>query len=107
MKIPAARPGPSMPRNVNALAALVDLYLDQNQTDKAIYRVNRAIEKDPKNHEFRLYLGSFYEQVAAYDKAETALKDGLGLDPTSTNVTVANPFPVKTSDQTVPLRVNT
>jgi pimeloyl-ACP methyl ester carboxylesterase len=29
--------------------------------------------------------------------------DGLGLDPTSTNVTVANPFPVKTSDQTVPL----
>jgi hypothetical protein len=29
--------------------------------------------------------------------------DALGLDPTSTNVTVANPFPVKTSDQTVPL----
>jgi len=29
--------------------------------------------------------------------------DGLGLDPTSTHVTVANPFPVKTSDQTVPL----
>lgn len=29
--------------------------------------------------------------------------DGLGLDPTSTNVTVANPFPVKTSDQTVPV----
>lgn len=29
--------------------------------------------------------------------------NGLGLDPTSTNVTVANPFPVKTSDQTVPL----
>jgi hypothetical protein len=29
--------------------------------------------------------------------------DGLGLDPTSTNITVANPFPVKTSDQTVPL----
>lgn len=29
--------------------------------------------------------------------------NGLGLDPTSTNVTVANPFPVKTSDQTVPV----
>jgi len=29
--------------------------------------------------------------------------DALGLDPTSTNVTFANPFPVKTSDQTVPL----
>jgi hypothetical protein len=29
--------------------------------------------------------------------------DALGLDPTSTFVTVANPFPVKTSDQTVPL----
>lgn len=29
--------------------------------------------------------------------------DSLGLDPSSTFVTVANPFPVKTSDQTVPL----
>ena len=29
--------------------------------------------------------------------------DGLGLDPTSTNVTVANPFPMVTSMQTVPL----
>lgn len=29
--------------------------------------------------------------------------NGLGLDPTSTFVTAANPFPVKTSDQTVPL----
>jgi hypothetical protein len=29
--------------------------------------------------------------------------DALGLDPTSTAVTFANPFPVKTSDQTVPL----
>jgi hypothetical protein len=31
--------------------------------------------------------------------------DQLGLDPTSTNVTFANPFPVKTSDQTVPLLI--
>jgi alpha-beta hydrolase superfamily lysophospholipase len=29
--------------------------------------------------------------------------DGLGLDPTSTNVTVANPFPVPTGMQTVPV----
>ena len=29
--------------------------------------------------------------------------DGLGLDPTSTFVTVANPFPVETGKQTVPL----
>ncbi len=29
--------------------------------------------------------------------------DALGLDPTSTNVTVANPFPVVTSMQTIPL----
>jgi len=31
--------------------------------------------------------------------------DALGLDPTSTAVTFANPFPVKTSDQTVPLMI--
>jgi hypothetical protein len=29
--------------------------------------------------------------------------DALGLDPTSTNITVANPFPVLTSMQTIPL----
>ena len=29
--------------------------------------------------------------------------DALGLDPTSTNITVANPFPVETGKQTVPL----
>jgi hypothetical protein len=33
--------------------------------------------------------------------------DALGLDPNSTNLTVANPIPVKTSDQTVPLLVAT
>jgi len=31
--------------------------------------------------------------------------DALGLDPTSTNITVANPFPVVTSMQTVPLLI--
>lgn len=30
---------------------------------------------------------------------------GLGLDPTSTNVTVANPIPVKTADQMVPVMI--
>lgn len=32
--------------------------------------------------------------------------DSLGLNPASTNVTVANPFPVKTGDQTVPLLIS-
>lgn len=31
--------------------------------------------------------------------------DALGLDPTSTNITVANPFPVVTSMQTIPLLI--
>lgn len=31
--------------------------------------------------------------------------DALGLDPTSTHVTVANPIPIKTGDQTVPLLI--
>lgn len=30
---------------------------------------------------------------------------GLGLDPTSTNVTVANPIPVKTADQMIPVMI--
>ena len=29
--------------------------------------------------------------------------DQFGLDPTSTNITVANPIPVKKNDQTVPI----
>jgi hypothetical protein len=41
-----------------------------------------TIEKEPKNPEFRLYLGSFYEQIEEYGNAEkAALKEGIALDP--------------------------
>ncbi|MBT8058448.1 MAG: hypothetical protein KJO33_02565 [Gammaproteobacteria bacterium] len=33
--------------------------------------------------------------------------DALGLDPNSTNLTVANPIPVKTSDQAIPMLITT
>jgi tetratricopeptide (TPR) repeat protein len=65
----------------NAAVHAALLYQEMEQLQAAIDFLLETIEKDPKNPEFRLYLGSFYEQVTAYEKAEMALKDGLGLDP--------------------------
>ena len=65
----------------NAAVHAALLYQEMEQLQAAIDFLLETIEKDPKNPEFRLYLGSFYEQVAAYEKAEMALKEGLDLDP--------------------------
>jgi tetratricopeptide (TPR) repeat protein len=71
-------PGSRFFQNAAVHAAL--LYQEMEQIQAAIDFLLETIEKDPQNPEFRLYLGSFYEQVEAYQKAEKALKDGLDLD---------------------------
>jgi len=64
----------------NAAVHAALLYQETEQLQAAIDFMLATIEKDPKNTEFRLYLGSFYEQVEAYEKAEEALKEGLAID---------------------------
>jgi tetratricopeptide (TPR) repeat protein len=72
-------PGSRFFQNATVHAAL--LYQEREQLPAAIDFLLNTIEKDPQNPEFYLYLGSFYEQVEDYEKAEKALGDGLALDP--------------------------
>ncbi len=65
----------------NAAVHAALLYQEMKQLPEAIDFMLQTIKKDPQNPEFRLYLGSFYEQVEDYAKAEQALKDGLALAP--------------------------
>lgn len=65
----------------NATIHTALLYQEMDRNQEAIDFLLSAIEKDPKNAEFRLYLGSLYEQVEAYENAEEELKTGLELDP--------------------------
>ncbi|MGA6926024.1 MAG: tetratricopeptide repeat protein, partial [Desulfosarcina sp.] len=72
-------PGSRFHQNAAVHTAL--LYQEMQQLPSAIDFLLETIRQVPDNPEFRLYLGSFYEQTEEYGKAEKALKDGLVLDP--------------------------
>ncbi len=65
----------------NAVVQTAILYQEQQKITEAIDYIKKAIENIPNNPEFRLYLGSFYEEIEAYADAETALIKGLDIDP--------------------------
>ncbi len=65
----------------NAVVRIAAIYQDQEKLDLAIQTLLLAIEKAPDIPEFRLYLGSFYEEIEAYADAESILISGLEIDP--------------------------
>ena len=65
----------------NAIVRIAAIYQDQQKMEMAIQTLKLAIEKAPDIPEFRLYLGSFYEELEAYADAESVLKSGLEIDP--------------------------
>jgi tetratricopeptide (TPR) repeat protein len=73
--------GPNNRFYENAVVRIAAIYQDQQKMELAIQILNLAIEKAPDIPEFRLYLGSFYEELEAYADAESVLKSGLEIDP--------------------------
>ncbi len=65
----------------NAVVRIAAIYQDQQKLDLAIQTLKTAIDKAPEIPEFRLYLGTFYEEIEAYMDAESILKSGLEIDP--------------------------
>ena len=65
----------------NATVHTALLYQEQGRLDQAIEFMEERIGQMPQNPEFRLYLGSFYEQQEDYARAEAALKEGLSIAP--------------------------
>jgi tetratricopeptide (TPR) repeat protein len=70
--------------NATVHAAL--LYQELGALDQAVAFMQQRIENTPQNPEFHLYLGSFYEQMEDYAKAEQALKAGLAIDPENARI---------------------
>lgn len=64
----------------NAVVHSAIIYHDQGNIAQAIKRVQKAIEHEPDNIDYYLYVGSFYEELERYDEALEALQNGLRKD---------------------------
>jgi len=69
-------------RYYQSAAVQVALILQElGEVDNAIDQMGMIIGKLPDNPDLYLYLASFYEDIAQYEKAETALSKGLDINP--------------------------
>ncbi len=57
------------------------MYQEQDNIDEAILFLEDALEKDPGNMDFMLFLASFYEESGQFEKAADVLDRGLSKDP--------------------------
>ena len=64
----------------NAVVHRAVLLHDKGEIEQAIRIVLGAIETDPENPDYYLYLGSFYEELERYDEAIEILEKGLEID---------------------------
>ena len=64
----------------NAVVHRAVLLHDKGEIEQAIHIVLGAIETDPENPDYYLYLGSFYEELERYNEAIEILGKGLGID---------------------------
>lgn len=65
----------------NAVVHAAFLYQELNQLEAAIQLLKDAISQTTPGPELLLYLGSFYEEIEAYDDAQSAFEQGLEIDP--------------------------
>ena len=54
---------------------------ENKQNEEAIKLLSDAIKNEPQNAEFKYYLGTFYEELELFDKAEEFIKAAIELDP--------------------------
>jgi tetratricopeptide (TPR) repeat protein len=64
----------------DAVVQISFLYQEQGKIEQAIDYLEHVVQTMPDNPELLLYLGSFYEDAKAYEKAENVLKQGLKVD---------------------------
>jgi len=65
----------------NAIAHIAFIYQNAGKINEAVEYINKIIDIAPENLEFRLYLGSLYEEIEMFEKAEMVLKQGIAIDP--------------------------
>ena len=70
----------------NAVVHRAVLLHDMGNIEQAIEIVKQALDADPENSDYYLYLGSFYEELERYNEAINILLKGLEIDPQSTRI---------------------
>jgi len=69
------------PENFDLLISETNIYLARNDTKKALENLEKAIEKDKTNPTIFFAVGTNYDQLGMFDKAEKAYKNAINLDP--------------------------
>ena len=65
----------------NSAVHISFIYMEQGKPHQAISYMEEVIKKIPDNPLLFFYLGSFYEEIQAFEKAEAVLNQGIKIDP--------------------------
>jgi tetratricopeptide (TPR) repeat protein len=69
----------------DAVIHVAYLYQKNKEVKKAIEFLKSAIEKEPRNSEFRFYLGTYYEEINDFANSEKYLKEAIELESDNTS----------------------
>lgn len=70
-----------IPKNVNVLISLINIYLQKNDITSSEKYLNEALAIDPSNKQLYYVLGTAYMDLNEHTKAEQALVKALEIDP--------------------------
>jgi len=65
----------------DAVVHVAFILQDDGKQEEAIGFLTAAIEKDPENPDFKYYLGTFYEELEDYEKAEKFIREVIEIEP--------------------------
>jgi tetratricopeptide (TPR) repeat protein len=64
----------------NAVVYRALMLRDSGRIDQSIQTIRKALQNDPQQADYYLYLGTFYEELDQYEKALDILSQGLSVD---------------------------
>jgi tetratricopeptide (TPR) repeat protein len=69
------------PEDFNLLIAETNIFLATDQKEKAMLNLEKALEIDKTNHTIFFAVGTIYDQLGDFDKAEKAYMNAIALNP--------------------------
>ncbi len=69
------------PENFDLLISETNIFLASNETKRALENLEKAIEKDKTNPTIFFAVGTNYDQLGMFEKAEEAYKNAISLNP--------------------------
>jgi len=63
------------------MVTLINYYLEKDKSDLALEYLNKAIEKDPKNHTFYFARGALYDKLGDFDNAKISYEKAIEIKP--------------------------